>query len=216
MDKGPHPAACVRFAREQGLLSILGNHEERHLKWRRNTAREKTDPTYKNQMRPMKPADALQNSLLSDEDVAWLQGLPYYIQVAPGFVAVHGGLFKGIPLEEQPHDKIVRARWVDEMGDHVPTDYDSDVAKPPGAYHWTALYDGQDRVIYGHEAHSLTTPRIDISPSGAHCFGIDTGCVHGGRLTAMIIDDELNVTFVQVQARRKYMDPLWEIPARSR
>lgn len=36
MDRGPDPVGCVQFARESRFLSVLGNHEERHLRWRRH------------------------------------------------------------------------------------------------------------------------------------------------------------------------------------
>ncbi len=76
MDKGPDPAGCVRFARESGFLSVLGNHEDKHLKWRRNEARAKADPKYTNKMQPFSAEKAAQNAALSDEDVAWLETLP--------------------------------------------------------------------------------------------------------------------------------------------
>lgn len=213
MDKGPDPIGCVRFAREQGFASIKGNHEERHWKWRHNEAREASDPSYKNKMRPFHTKDELrENGELSAEDLKWFAELPYYIEVAPGFVAVHGGLLPGLALKDQPTDKMIRARWVDHNGKPVPTDYEAASPVPPGSIHWTALYDGLHNVIYGHEAHSLTVPKVDVGVNGARCYGIDTGCVHGGRLTALVLDEMLNVSFVQVPSRREYAKPQWAFP----
>lgn len=214
MDKGPEPVSCLRFAREQGFSSVKGNHEERHWKWRRNIAREKAEPGYVNAMLPFKSEEELrQNAELSQADLDWIEGLPYYLEFMPGFVAVHGGLLPGLSLDQQPTDKIVRARWVDRAtGKPVPTDYNAENPVPPGAIHWTALYDGQHDVIYGHEAHSLTTPKFDVGANRAHCYGIDTGCVHGGRLTALVLNEDLTASFVQVQARRKYAEPQWAFP----
>jgi len=212
MDKGPDPAACVRFARESGFGSILGNHEEKHLRWRRNEARAKADPSYRNGIRNFSATKAAQNAALSDEDVAWLQALPIYLEPVQGFVVVHGGLFPSLSLKDQPKDKIIRARFVNEAGEHLPSDFSSETSMPAGAQHWTALYDGSHNVIYGHEAHSLTNPRVDRRPNGSVCYGIDTGCVHGGRLTAMVLQDG-NVNFEQVQARQVYRNPPWPIPS---
>jgi bis(5'-nucleosyl)-tetraphosphatase (symmetrical) len=210
MDKGPDPAGCVRFARESGFRSILGNHEEKHIKWRQNEARAKADPTYTNRMRPFSPEKAAQNAALSDEDVAWLQALPILLEPLPGFVVVHGGLFPGLTLEEQPQDKILRARYVNAQGEHMPSDFESLTPVPPGGRHWATVYDGTHNVIYGHEAHSLSTVRQDRNLHGVVCYGIDTGCVHGGRLTAMIVEDS-RVSFMQVQARRMYKGAPWPI-----
>lgn len=218
LDKGPDPVGCLHFAREQGFASIRGNHEERHLKWRHNTLRETLDPSYTNAMRPFHTEDELrQNGELTPEDLKWMTDLPYYLEVAPGFVAVHGGMLPGLALKDQPTDKIIRARWVDQVtGKPVPTDYEAEDPVPKGSVHWTALYDGLHNVIYGHEAHSLSRPAIDIGLNKARCYGIDTGCVHGGRLTALVLDEGLNVSFVQVQARRKYAEPQWSFPEQSR
>ncbi len=214
LDKGPEPVACLRFAREQGFASIMGNHEERHWKWRRNVTREQREPGYVNAMRPFNTEDELrQNADLSQADLDWIEGLPYYLEFTPGFVAVHGGLLPGLPLDQQPTDKIVRARWVDQVtGKPIPTDYSAKDPVPPGSVHWTSLYDGSYEVIYGHEAHSLTSPRVDVGLNRAHCYGIDTGCVHGGRLTALVVDESQWVSFVQVQSRRKYAEPQWAFP----
>lgn len=212
MDKGPDPVGCVRFARENGLLSVLGNHEEKHLKWRRNETRAKQDPSYENKMRPLSEKQQAQNAALSDDDITWLQGLPLYLEPVPGTIVVHGGLFPGLSLEAQPKDKIIRARYVNAEGRHMPSDFDSPDPVPPGGIHWAEVWDGPYNVVYGHEAHSLTTVREDVRDQGVVCYGVDTGCVHGGRLTAMVIDDG-EVSYVQVKAKRVYKEPPWAIPS---
>ncbi|HEX6273825.1 MAG TPA: metallophosphoesterase family protein [Polyangiaceae bacterium] len=199
MDKGPDPVACVRFARENGFSSILGNHEQKHLKWRRNEA-------------SLPEESRAQNAALDDDDIAWLEGLPVLLEPVPGFVAVHGGLFPGIPLAKQPTEAILRARYVNDAGEHVALDWESPTPIPPGARHWSSVYDGTHDVVYGHEPHSLSTVRQSRSPSGAVCYGIDTGCVHGGHLTALILDGQC-VSFVQARARRVYKNPLLPIPS---
>jgi bis(5'-nucleosyl)-tetraphosphatase (symmetrical) len=210
MDKGPAPAECVRVARERGFRSILGNHDEKHLRWRRHEERRASEPGYKNPMRPLAPEAQTENALLSPEDVAWLRGLPTYLELAPSWLAVHGGLQPGIPLASQDPTKILRLRWVDEAGNHIPVDYDN-LEDGHEGQHWTEVYDGEFNVVYGHEAHSLSRPRVDVRSQGVTCYGIDTGVVHGGRLTALVLEDG-NVSFVQVQSRRCYEDPPCFIP----
>lgn len=218
MDKGPLPAETVRFVRKLGATMVLGNHEEKHLRWRRHEDRKRTNAAYKNPMKPMGPDKEAQNAALSDEDVAWLGGLPTVVELAPGWVVVHGGLLPGKPLVAQVADKklcstLMRLRWVDKEGKHVPVSYD-EAGRPTALKdgdHWTEVYDGKVNVVYGHEAHSLTDPRVDHQPQGTRTFGIDTGVVHGGHLTAMVLDSaemeqtlQAHVEFVQVAARVKY------------
>lgn len=218
MDKGPLPAETVRYVRELGAQMVLGNHEEKHLRWRRHEDKKRGNPNYKNPMHPLGPAKEAQNAALSDEDVAWLNNLPTVLELAPGWVVVHGGLLPGKPLATQMADKklsstLLRLRWVDKEGKHVPVSYDEAGHPTPlkEGDHWAEVYDGKVNVVYGHEAHSLTTPRVDEQPQGTRTFGIDTGVVHGGHLTAMVLDSnemdqslKAHVEFVQVAARVKY------------
>jgi len=212
MDKGPSPAACVEFARVNGLMSILGNHEERHLRWRRHWERSQADSAYINPMtRPFSPQDEQANLSLGSRNLEWIKTLPVVLKPRFDWVAVHGGLMPRIPLRRQPEDKIMRLRWVNAEGGYIPLDY-SDLSQPVGASHWAEVYDGPYNVVYGHEAHSLSTPRIDVRPQGVTCYGIDTGVVYGGRLTALIVSDSPSVDFVQVQAKTRYMEPHIPIP----
>lgn len=222
MDKGPDQAGCVRFARENGFLSVMGNHETKHIRWRQHERKVKINPQYKNPMTPLPEDKLAHNSALSEEDVAWLERLPISLEVFPGVVAVHGGLFPSLPLADQEADKIQRLRYFGPDMKPVRANYDNpnrDEVLPPGSRHWTEVYDGPYDVVYGHEAHSKTKIRQDTTLSGSVCYGIDTGCVHGGRLTALVMTPDFTkpkkyeVSIVQVQSKALYKKPVWEIPA---
>lgn len=207
LDKGPDPVGCVQYARARGFEAVLGNHEEWHLRWRKHEDRRRNNPDYVNPMKPHNPEDSEQNAALLQEDIDWLWSLHRYIVVG-SWVVVHGGLMPGVPLEKQDLGRILRLRWLNEDGDHVPVDYD----QPPrtDVHHWSDDYDGPLNVVYGHEAFSLSEPWINTRPHGVRCVGIDTGVVHGGRLTAMILEED---RFVQVQARKVYHPAMFPIPA---
>jgi predicted MPP superfamily phosphohydrolase len=72
LDKGPSPAETVRYVRQLGALMVLGNHEEKHLRWRKHEDTKRDKPNYKNPMQPLGDLKEAQNAALSDEDVAWL------------------------------------------------------------------------------------------------------------------------------------------------
>jgi hypothetical protein len=208
MDKGPDPVGCVRFARELGVLMIQGNHEEKHLRWRRHEDRRVENPKYKNPMNPLGEVKAAQNAALSAEDVAWLRGLPITLRF-DNWLVVHGGLLPGVPLEAQKPDKMIRVRWVDLEGEYLSLDPE-DPRQPEGSRTWMEVYDGTLDVVYGHAAHSLSTPRVDRNGLGAECWGIDTGAAYGGRLTALVLETR---EVIQVQARQVYQEPPFPIPA---
>jgi hypothetical protein len=214
MDKGPYPAECVRFARESGFDSVLGNHEERHIRWRRHEdARIATGK--KNPMRPMVPEDEAANNALSAEDWAWLKDLPAHIDLGDNWVAVHGGFLPDVPIAQQHFNDVLRIRWVSrtEKGSYatVATDYTSAetiMKGPENGAHWADLWKGPQNVVYGHEAFSLTKPKV-TTYNGIQTWGIDTGAAHNGHLTALILP---TMEIVQVKAHADYCKLLVPIP----
>lgn len=211
MDRGPDPVGCIQFARQSGFFGVLGNHDEKHLRWRRHEDRRAADPSYQNPMRPLPPNRLSANEALTAEDVAWLKCLPPVLDFYPGWIAVHGGLFPKHNLDAQVfdakmRDKLLRLRWIDDQGESVPVESDTDPNGPSESKSWMEIYDGPFNVVYGHAVHSLSTPRVDERPQGVKTCGIDTGCCFGGRLTALVIEGS-KTEFVQVVAKRAYSDP---------
>ncbi|KKL78019.1 hypothetical protein LCGC14_2029000, partial [marine sediment metagenome] len=81
-----------------------------------------------------------------------------------------------------------------------------------GAVRWPERWKDPRGVIYGHAPRYAV--KRDFTPAGTSCLGIDTGCVFGGYLTAVIIDPSwLEVgrfEYVQVRAAKKYTEPYIE------
>jgi hypothetical protein len=219
IDKGYDPVGVVRYVRSNGWTSILGNHDERAVRWHKHVSRQTMDPKYRNPMRPDEELAAEWNGL-NAEDVAFLNAMPPYLRVSgvgsKDWLAVHGGLLPGIRLEQQKVSEIIRCRWIDSGGKHQGM-VGGSPEMPAGARPWMDAFDGGYNafdpgyhVVCGHAVHSLETPRVDRAENGFEVWSIDTGCVFGGRLTALVLDparpDDREV--VQVQARRKYADQL--------
>lgn len=205
MDRGPDPAGCVRFAREVGAEVIKGNHEDKHVRWRKH---ELTRGAKKNPVQSMNELRCAQNMQLSDEEILWLSECPLTIQVNPSLIVVHAGMEPAYAANRQS-DVVFRIRYVDD-GTRGKLDKfvgfsDGSLTQPANTVFWSLRWRGPESVVYGHATHTLDAPRVDAFDGGS-CYGIDTGCVYGGRLTAMVIVDGQAPEFAQVQAREVYYD----------
>lgn len=208
MDKGPFPTECVSFARKNSFESILGNHEEWHLRWRKwEDKREREiiefgSPKTVNPMKMKYQKDVEDNKKLCDDDIEWLSKLPSILELTNGFFAVHGGVQPGLPLSLQDPKITIRARWFDDNNKHIPVNYDSESKiGDKNVHHWSDRWGGPESIVYGHEAFSLEDPKIN-NYDDYLCVGVDTGVVHGGKLTALVLPD---VKFVQISAREVYL-----------
>ena len=204
LDRGPDPVACVHLARELGAESVMGTHEETPLRFRKHRSEQARRPGYTNPMRSFEPERMRQHEALSDDDWRWIEALPTVLHLADDFVAVHAGLLPGRPLAEQPPRSLVRLRYLDPVG-HMLSLAQQELPKSPPRC-WTDSYDGALSVAHGHAVLSLGEPVRTLRPQGVEVFGLDTGCVFGGRLTALVLyDGRPGVRdIVQVDAARRY------------
>jgi hypothetical protein len=180
INRGPDSARVLALARTHAHCALLGNHELRLLNYRRTG-----DPTH------LKKSDYETLKQLGSKDWAYLEAMPLTHRI-PGAatVLVHGGFLPGRPWRGQSARVVTRIQVVSPEGQPCKR---SDC---PGAPHWSDLWQGPPFVIYGH------TPRPEPARQ-PWSLGIDTGCVHGGALTACILPGR---TLIQVRARERYFD----------
>jgi hypothetical protein len=84
-------------------------------------------------------------------------------------------------------------------------DADGDPIEKRGDALWGIRYPGPPHVVFGHNA--MTDPQIHPAATG-----LDTGCVYGGRLTALVLAEgappppakDRAAALVSVRARRAY------------
>lgn len=206
IDRGPDPVGVVRFIRQElKVESVKGNHDEKAPRWHRHQANQKLT----GKPNPMKRPDETrlaQWEALSEDDLLWIDSLPWTVQLAPGWLGVHAGFEPGLPLEAQKGDRMCRVRYVNEAGMMKPTNYAGHV--PVGTVYWTTwsgAWKAPTGVVYGHAVHDTKLPRIDKHGDHAMFYGIDTGCCFGGVLTAWIHDGRV-VQTVSVPAKGTYAD----------
>jgi bis(5'-nucleosyl)-tetraphosphatase (symmetrical) len=198
LDRGPDPVGALRRARELGARSVLGNHEAKHLRWARHEARRRRDPSHRNPLRPFSPERMAEHRRLSQEDLAWIAGLPTVLRLEGGWAVIHGGLSPRRRLDAQVPDEVIRMRLVDGDG-HMVAQRRSEI--PPHLSPWATRWVGPESIIYGHHVHGLDEPRVDQPTPGVRCVGLDTGCCYGGRLSALLLPSE---EIVSVPARSAY------------
>ena len=153
---------------------MLGNHDAHVLRLRDVQA-----GRVPGEGRDAKPEHQVVVDTLEDEDGAYLAGLPLFLRLGPekpgdaDTVMLHAGAVPGIPLERQSREHIITMRSTREDGE--PT-------KKIKGRPWAALWPGSERIVFGHDA---------IRGLQQHPFatGLDTGCVYGGQLTALVLPE---------------------------
>lgn len=195
--RGPDSLGVLDVVRETGGIVVRGNHEDRLLSWKRAM-----DARARGEFALPPDLGRLHNEIartLRPEDWALLESTPVTHHLAPNkTLVVHAGLVPGIPLEQQDPAMMMRIRSVGTRGE---------ARDHGGATPWGARYVGPPHVVFGHAA-SL---EAQVHPFAT---GIDTGCVYGGYLTAMVLRDdetpppvaERMSVLVSVPARRRYFD----------
>lgn len=173
--KGPDSQGVVAWARESGADAVLGNHDAHVL---RGVAGD--DDVRAGHL-------AVARSLKPD-DVSWLQARPLWLRLGGAHVVVHGGFVPGLPLDEQERDVVLNLRSITESGKP---------SKKLDGTPWAALWRGPEHVVFGHDA---------VRGLQRHPFatGLDTGCVYGNALTALVLPDG---DLVSVPAARVYAAP---------
>ena len=201
VDRGPDSVGVVRKIRELNVECVKGNHEDKHIRFHNNQLREKSDKKFKNE-KYLNKFEAHINASFSSADWNWLENLPIRINIINNYWVIHGGLIPSVPFDKQEDSKMMRARFVDEHGNHKPL---KKGASTEGAFVWSEKWKGPESVIYGHSVQENHVPRIDKF-DGGECIGIDTGCCFGGKLTALIWDTQINKKqFVSVNAKEEYV-----------
>ena len=178
VNRGPDSAKVIDLARAAGSISLLGNHELRLLRFRKTG-----DNKY------IKERDLETFETLRPDDWTYMEAMPLTFEEAElNTVFVHGGFLPDEPWQKQPADVVTRIQVIDKDGKPKRR------ADAPDAPAWADLWGGPPYVVYGH------TPRAEVYRL-KWSIGIDTGCVMGGYLTALVFPER---RIVQVKARQRY------------
>jgi hypothetical protein len=190
--KGPDSAGVVQWARESGALAVLGNHDAHVLRLRPGA------PDAVDAGRAPKAHHVAVADTLSAADWAWLEALPLWLALdaeahplpteqRARWLVVHAGLVPGVALPAQKRDHILNLRSIAADG--------SPSKRIEGAP-WASRWVGPPHVVFGHDA-------VRGLQRHAWATGLDTGCVYGHELTALVLPKG---ELVSVPARRTYAE----------
>jgi len=199
VDRGPDSVGVVKYARKLGAECVMGNHEYKFVKWFRAQG---------SRMAEFHDSQRFYTQF-SEEDINYIMNMPTYIKL-DNVLVVHAGLKPGIPISAQSKEDLMYLRYTDEQRRFVSLKKINKLGskEAAGAHFWTEYWTGPESVVYGHNVHSQEDPLIEEVIPGVMCYGLDTGCCFGGRLTALVLETK---EIVQVQAKRTYYKSSFEV-----
>jgi Calcineurin-like phosphoesterase len=206
VDKGGHGDACVTFAREKNIKTVMGNHESKYVRWFKHQVKKRDNPKYVVPME-LSDRDLREAYSLKVENIDWISSLPYYFKVGH-YLIIHAGMFPSTPIEKHPVDKLTVIRHLDGRNKSFSVNYhEINNPLPSDVVEWFHKYDGDYHVVHGHSIMSLNKPLITKGIGNGYVASIETGCCSGGYLTAAIVDPscpEFHAEFLQVKAKKLY------------
>lgn len=167
VSRGPDSLGVLSIARRTGAHVVRGNHESKLLSWRRTKPEKRKDL-------PISKHHASIAERMSEPDWAVVRQSTLWLDMPEHDLrVVHAGVVPGIPIEKQDEKNLLHMRCITAKGEASDDKWGS-------APLWGSRYEGPPHVVFGHNA--LTD--LQIHPWAT---GIDTGCVYGGSLTALVL-----------------------------
>jgi hypothetical protein len=234
--KGPDSKGVIDLARSMGASCVRGNHEDRTLlayasmhgaiapigdaqPTEKPVTKTPTDRSAPSSPNAGPSEDGVHGDIrhralasqLDREQVEWLQKCPVILHVGRvgtgkrDYVVVHAGLVPGVSLDKQDPFQVMNMRTID-LATRVPTELR--VGEP-----WEKLWNHFQKktltenrrktVVYGHDAKR----GLNI---GTYSKGVDSGCVRGGKLSALLVDEKGKEKVVSVKCSKDYTADTWK------
>lgn len=177
--RGPDSLGVLDVARRTGAIVVRGNHEQKLLDWRDARRAWMHGEAAAKKAIPPPPIGRMHRDIArSLRPVDWklLETAPFFVDLPEhGACVVHAGLIPGLAIEAQSPRTLMRIRTV-----RLTSTATRGKRGKAANVLWGAVYAGPPQVVFGHNA----APGLQLH---AWATGLDTGCVYGGRLTAMVL-----------------------------
>lgn len=188
--RGPDPERVWELIRETRSDMVLGNHDDRQLRWLRDHAAGR-QPRFRHDDERL-TFERLER--VSGELLAWLEGRPLHME-AEDFLLVHAGIHPEKGLSGTTRDEFLTLRtWPPVDGIDGPRWHD--VISPT---------EGRT-LVFGHDAPGGLVVRRADDGQRPWLLGLDSGCVYGGALSAWIKEED---RLVQIDSRQADTGRWW-------
>jgi hypothetical protein len=173
--RGPDSRGVLDRVASLGAKSVVGNHEHKLLEARAERRKGEKGPR-------LGPHHERLLDELEDHHWRQLRALPLWLEL-PDHDAriVHAGMVPGIAIEEQEPWVLTRMRTIKD---------DGSANDKRGGTLWGKLLSRPPHVIFGHNA-------VDGLQLYKYATGLDTGCVYGGKLSALVLPAATSIPPVQ-------------------
>ncbi len=198
LNKGPYLAnEMIAYMQKENIKVVVGNNEAKAM--RQYGKYLEGGEEYLKTLRPFETATVLS---MQDDHYKYLQSLPYYLKIE-NLTILHGGLTPVMKLSKDMDTvlkkEITLVRYLNKKLEPIPWSDEANRYK-----FWSEVYDGREGfIVSGH--HPFSEPKED-----KYAVDIDTGCVYGGKLTAIVFKkskkgiDTKNYQFVFQKAKNDY------------
>ncbi|PLN86366.1 Metallo-dependent phosphatase-like protein [Aspergillus taichungensis] len=209
INKGPDSLGAVDLARRYSASCVRGNHEDRILRLRRKIVAPSSavDDDEVEEEKKHVARDRPLALALSDDQTRWLEACPVILKIGrvPGMgqvAVVHGGVVPGVELEKQDPGSVMTMLTIDSKtgepsskrgrGDKWAKVYNKHQSAMLTKSHPQEKEEDITTIIYGHDSkNSLSLKK--------YTKGLDSGCVKGGQLTALVVGAGGQQEIVQVE-----------------
>ncbi len=172
--KGKDSVKLLKYIQKYNIKSVLGNHEDKLLRYLEHEKREKKNPIL---------LDDDEKSIiekLDDEDIKYLNEMPLFLEFK-NITILHGGIQNHHNLNnltKKEKSKILRMRYLDSEHNFIAYGKEDE-----NSIFWADIYDGnQGFIVYGHQWFK------EVKKNN-HTLGIDTGCAYGNKLSAVVFEE---------------------------
>jgi hypothetical protein len=218
VNKGPDSLGVIDLLRENKASCVRGNHEDRLLLFAGQAKNTFLQPEKKHGRKKSSSEHKAEKKLareLSHDQLAYLRSFPLVLRVGNvkgigDIVVVHAGLVPGIPIDNQDPSSIMNMRIIN-LKNHVPSKKHYSKNSVP----WVKLWNRFQRLLPSHSklqtpvsgTDSILSRRTTVIYGhdskrglqlGTYTKGLDTGCVKGGKLTALVVSEGGHQEIVQV------------------
>jgi hypothetical protein len=209
IDRGPDSVAvvkkCYALSIDYEVKLILGNHEEKFLRYL-DHIENKTG--LENKMSGIDEFPKLLSEL-NRVEIDFIKNAYYSFAFEQEKITLlHGGISNQVkfpfpetyqygvvnPKQLKGLDLITKVRFLSPEGKFVGLNEETEADK-----YWAEVYDGTfGHIYFGHQPFMQQN-----SKAFAHATCLDTGCVFGGWLSAVVIENG-NKSFVSIKAKESY------------